>query len=139
MKERLQITSLALIVAICLFMSACSQQDHVIPELLAIKTENVTYNEGWDFTIQTDKLGDLPITEHGILHLAFFRGSTDTDYTPRIDHGAKIQFDTPLVLGANTFKYKGSAFAGTYFFYYRAYAIKSDGSVVYGEIKNYTF
>lgn len=107
--------------------------------MLEIGTETVAYNDGWEFKVRVDKLGDLPVTEHGILHLAFFRAENDHDYVPRIEHGTKIKFDGPLVLGANTYRYTGDAFAGRYFFYYRAYAIKNDGSVVYGEIRNFTF
>jgi hypothetical protein len=139
MKNKLQSAFSMLCFAICLFLSGCSVQDHVIPEMLEIETETVAYNDGWNFKVRADKLGDVPVTEHGILYLAFFRGSNDNDYVPRIEHGTKLKFDGPLVLGANTYKYSGNAFAGRYFFYYRAYAIKGDGSVVYGKIRNFTF
>ncbi|MCF0048580.1 hypothetical protein LXM25_00845 [Dyadobacter sp. LJ53] len=139
MKNSLQSSSRMLFLAICLFFTGCSFQDHVIPELLQIGTETVAYNDGWNFKVRADKLGDTPVTEHGILYLAFFRASNDNDYVPRIEHGSKIKFDGTLVLGANTYKYTGNAFAGRYFFYYRAYAVKADGSVVYGEIRNFTF
>ncbi|WP_090381740.1 hypothetical protein [Dyadobacter sp. SG02] len=91
------------------------------------------------FKVQVDTLGDLPVTEYGILYLSFFRASNDTDYTPRIEHGAKMPFDQPIVLGINNYVYTGNAFQGKYFFYYRAYALLSDGSVAYGDIKSYTF
>jgi hypothetical protein len=139
MKNSLQSSSWVLLLAICLFFSGCSFQDHVIPEMLQIETETVAYDDGWNFKVRADKLGDTPVTEHGILYLAFFRASNDNDYVPRLEHGSKIKFDGPLVLGANMYKYTGNAFAGRYFFYYRAYAIKGDGSVVYGEIRNFTF
>ncbi|MCF0075807.1 hypothetical protein LZD49_35405 [Dyadobacter sp. CY261] len=139
MQNYLRSTSSIFILTLCLFLSGCSLQDHVVPEALEIGTETVTFNSGWDFKLRADKLGDIPPTEHGILYLAFFKASNDTDYVPRIEHGSKIKFDGPLVLGANSYKYTGNAFAGRSFFYYRAYAIKSDGSVVYGEIRNFTF
>jgi hypothetical protein len=139
MKTHLRPTILVFCMALSSLFSGCSLQDHPIPETLAIRTEPVEYNNGWDFAIQADKLGSLPVTEHGILFLAFFRASTDTDYVPRIEHGSRIKFDGPLILGQNKFKYTGNGFDGRYFFFYRAYAILSDGSVVYGNIVNYTF
>ncbi|MCE7065765.1 hypothetical protein [Dyadobacter sp. CY326] len=139
MKNNLQSASWMLCLVICIILSGCSVQDHVIPEMLEIGTETVAYNDGWDFKVRADKLGDLPVTEHGILHLVFFRAENDHDYVPRIEHGTKIKFNGPVVLGANTYRYTGDAFAGRYFFYYRAYAVKNDGSVVYGEIRNFNF
>jgi hypothetical protein len=139
MKNALRSASMISLLGIFLLLSGCSVQDHVIPEELTIATEVVKTGDGFNFEIRADKLGDLPVTEHGILYLAFFRASGDTDYIPRIEHGGRIKFDTPLVLGLNKFKDNGDAFFGRYFFYYRAYAIKSDGSVAYGEIRNYTF
>lgn len=139
MRNNLQSASWMLCLAIFLFLSGCSVQDHVMPQMLEIGTEAVAYNNGWNFKVRADKLGDLPVTEHGILYLSFFRASDDHDYLPRIEHGNKIKFDGPLVSGANTHKYTGDAFAGRYFFYYRAYAITNDGSVVYGEIRYFIF
>ncbi|KAA0992476.1 hypothetical protein [Dyadobacter aurulentus] len=139
MKNMLRSTYSMVLLAICSFLASCSLEDHVSPEPLRISTDSVMYNNGWDFGVTAHEMGDLPTTEHGILYLAFFRASNDTDYVPRIDHGARIKFDGTLTPGANNFKYTGNAFAGRYFFFYRAYAIKSDGSAAYGEIRNHTF
>ena len=139
MKKNIQSTAMILCLAICFSLFGCSDKDNVNPELLEITTDSVSYSDGWNFKIQVDKLGNIPVVEHGILHLSFFRNSSDRDYVPRIEHGARMKFEKPLVAGTNTYNYKGDAFAGKYFYYYRAYAIKSDGSVVYGEARNYTF
>ena len=139
MKNMLRFTYSIVFLAISGFLASCSLDDHVPPEALRISTDSVVYNNGWDFGVTAHKMGDLPTTEHGILYLAFFRASNDNDYVPRIEHGNKIKFDGPLIPGVNKFKYTGNAFAGRYFFFYRAYAIKSDGSVAYGEIRNHTF
>ena len=130
---------LALCLLVCL--NACSMQDHVIPKQVKLSTPAFEFTDDFKmrFKVQVDSLGDLPVTEYGILHLSFFRAENDTDYTPRIEHGAKMQFDQPIELGINNFVYAGNAFQGKYFFYYRAYALLSDGSVAYGDIKSYTF
>lgn len=135
---------LRMLLALCFLFSlnACSLQDHVVnPRKIKISTPAFEYTDDFKmrFKVQVDSLGDLPVTEYGVLHLSFFRASGDTDYTPRIEHGAKMQFGKPIALGINDYIYMGDAFAGKYFFYYRAYALLSDGSVAYGDIKSYTF
>lgn len=132
-------TFLALCFLVCL--NACSLQDHVVPKKIKLSTPAFEFTDDFKmrFKVQVDSLGDLPVTEYGILHLSFFRAETDTDYTPRIEHGAKMQFDQPITLGINNFIYTGNAFQGKYFFFYRAFALLSDGSVAYGDIKSYTF
>jgi hypothetical protein len=131
-----------MLLAFCflLCLNACSLQDHVVPRKIKLSTPDFEYTTDFKmrFKVQVDSLGDLPVTEYGILHLSFFRASGDTDYTPRIEHGAKMQFDQPIALGINNFVYTGNAFAGKYFFYYRAYALLSDGSAAYGDIKSFT-
>ncbi|MCE7061992.1 hypothetical protein [Dyadobacter sp. CY343] len=139
MKNIFRSTYLIAVLVIGGFFASCSLQDHVTPEPLRITTDSVRYNNGWNFGVRAYEMADLPVTEHGILYLAFFRASNDHDYVPRIEHGGRIKFDGPLVPGANKSLYTGDAFAGRYFYFYRAYAILSDGSVVYGDIKNYTF
>jgi hypothetical protein len=139
MRKNILSAFLLLCFTISFFLLSCSGKEQINTEMLEIETEAVAYNEGWNFTVRADKLGALPVTEYGILHLSFSRGSTDRDYVPRIERGARVRFDKPLAVGLNTYKYIGNDFAGKYFYYYRAYAIKSDGSVVYGEVKNYTF
>ncbi|WP_353717301.1 hypothetical protein [Dyadobacter sp. 676] len=130
--------------ALCLLvvgLHACTMQDHVAPRKIKLSTPEFEYTDDFKmrFKIQVDSLGDLPVTEYGILHLSFFRAQNDTDYTPRIEHGARMQFDQPVALGVNSYVYTGNAFQGKYFFFYRAYALLSDGSVSYGDIKSFTF
>lgn len=130
-----------LVVCFLFSLNACSLQDHVEPQKLKLSTPAFDYSDDFKmrFKVQVDALGDLPVTEYGILHLSFFRADNDKDYTPRIEHGARMPFDQSIALGTNSYVYTGSAFAGKYFFFYRAYAVLSDGSVVYGEIKSFTF
>ena len=73
MKNNLQSAFWMFSLVLGIFLSGCSLQDHTIPEMLEIGTEPVAYNEGWNFKVRADKLGDVPVTEHGVLYLAFFR------------------------------------------------------------------
>lgn len=142
MKKYIQLSAVILMLA--LSFTGCTLKDHVPQEKLELNTMPVEFNNGWEFNVEAVKLGDLPVKEYGILYLSFFRASSDNDYVPRIEHGGRMKFDSKLMQGVNTQVYKTApgepdAFAGRYFFYYRAYAILGDGSVIYGGIYNYTF
>ena len=73
-------------VALCFLigLDACSLQDHVVPKQIKLSTPAFEYTDDFKmrFKVQADSLGDLPVTEYGILYLSFFRAENDTDYTP---------------------------------------------------------
>ena len=119
-------------------LSACTK-DHDIPaskidiRTLAFEPSIISTV----FKIQTNALGDKPITEHGVVYTAYFRGVGNHNLEPTINDN-KVLFDTDLVAGVNEFTYLKDIIAGRTFFYYRAYAILNDNSVVYANRLSHT-
>lgn len=130
--------TLSIIIISALFM-ASSCTDHVTPHSeLSIKTlpfEHV--NSTTIFKIQVDDQGERPVKEYGIVYTAYYRGTGNHNLDPTIDDN-KITFNTALMLGINQFTYTKDFINGRTFFYYRAYAILEDGSVVYGNRISFT-
>lgn len=125
------------IFAIILLAFSCN--DHVAPgSCLSIKTlpfEHV--DTSTIFKIQVENQCEKPVKEYGIVYTAYFRGVGNHNIDPTITDN-KIAFDTAIMPGGNQFTYAKDFFNGRIFFYYRAYAILGDGSVIYGNRIGFT-
>ena len=111
--------------------------DHVLDPLV-IKT--LPFTTGLTFKVEATSLGDKPVTEYGIVNTSYLRASpTPHNMDPTVAD-RKIVFPTSIGLGINQHVIPSSTFfSGQTFFYYRAYAILDDGSVIYGNRLAYTF
>jgi hypothetical protein len=109
--------------------------DHVSPSTeLSIKTLPFELRV---FKVQVDNLGAKAVTQYGIVYTVYPRGVGNHNLDPTINDN-KIIFNTPIVLGVNRFNYAMDFLNGKTFFYYRAYAILEDGSVVYANRISFT-
>lgn len=119
------------ILSMILLVFSCN--DHVIPDSeLSFKTLPFEHADTTTiFKIQVDDQGKKPVKEYGIVYTAYFRGVGNHNLDPTVDDN-KIKFDTAFMLGINQFGYTKDFINGKTFFYYRAYAILDDGSVIYG-------
>lgn len=127
------------IAILSMILLAFSCNDHVIPDSqLSFRTLPFEHVDTTTiFRIQVEDQGNKPVREHGIVYTAYFRGVGNHNQNPTIDDN-KIRFDNALMLGINQFTYTKDFIDGKTFFYYRAYAILDDGSVVYGNRINFT-
>ena len=134
MKNLLSATVLFVLFAV----SACSLQDHNIPTLpISIKTLPIEFDSGTWFNVQVDNLGDKAVKEYGAVYTSYYKGVGNHNYQPTIAN-ARVKFSTPIALGKNQQKFNGDFIFGQTFFYYRAYAILEDDSVVYGDMISFT-
>ena len=121
-----------------MLLSACTK-DHDVPSPV-VDIRTLTFQPSTlstVFKIQANALGDKPITEHGVVYTAYFRGVGNHNLEPTINDN-KVVYDTDLVIGVNEFTYLKDIIAGRTFFYYRAYAILNDNSVVYANRLSHT-
>ncbi|SDF55992.1 hypothetical protein SAMN04487996_111145 [Dyadobacter soli] len=129
---------LVFLVLVMAMLSSCVK-DHQIPtsqiQILTLSFSPAT--QSTVFRIQATQLGDQPIIEHGVVFTAYFRGVGNHNQLPTISDN-KVVFDNKLILGTNEYAYMKDIIAGRTFFYYRAYAILSDNSVVYANRLSYT-
>lgn len=122
----------------CIFFSACTK-DHELPgsypdiQTLPMRPSTLSTT----FAIKANALGHKPILEHGIVYTAYFRGAGNHNLEPTVEDN-RVIFDTNLMVGTNEFTYLKDFIAGRTFFYYRAYVILSDNSVVYANRLSYT-
>lgn len=129
---------LVFLVFVTAMLSSCVK-DHQIPasqiEIRTLPFSPAT--QSTVFRIQATQLGDQSIIEHGVVFTAYFRGVGNHNQLPTISDN-KVVFDNKLMLGTNEYAYMKDIIAGRTFFYYRAYAILSDNSVVYANRLSYT-
>lgn len=128
---------LVFLVLVTAMLSSCVK-DHQIPasqiEIRTLPFSPAT--QSTVFRIQATQLGDQPIIEHGVVFTAYFRGVGSHNQLPIISDN-KVAFDKKLILGTNEYSYMKDIIAGRTFFYYRAYAILGDNSVVYANRLSY--
>jgi hypothetical protein len=120
------------IVFIGLLFANFSCEDHVVPVREAqIKTEShVDLGTGvWDFKLSITDLGNVPITEYGIVYVT---SALPAPLTPTVSD-TKIIFPLVTTLGLKT---RPALRPVGIQLYYRAYAILENGSIVYGETIN---
>jgi hypothetical protein len=121
-----------------IFLSSCVK-DHQIPasqiEIRTLPFSPAT--QSTVFRMEAVQLGDQDIIEHGVVFTAYFRGVGNHNQLPTVSD-SKVPFDTKLTLGTNEYSYVKDIIAGRTFFYYRAYAILEDNSIVYANRLSYT-
>ena len=139
MKKRLSVLG---VVLLSLFLFSYSCQDHQVPgEPPLLSTHELFYDSlhgKCSFTTELEVLniGTIPVTEYGIVYNAALNGGGGPGYdNPSIDNYPKIVFDMPFSTGIKT---KVGPQICTNSNYYRAYAILSNGTVVYGQTLRFT-
>ncbi|WP_342088749.1 hypothetical protein [Dyadobacter sp. OTU695] len=126
-----------LLMLVMTLFSGCTK-DHQIP-VSEIEIRTLPFSlatQSTVFRMEAVQLGDQPVVEHGVVYTAYFRGVGNHNQLPTVSDN-KVAFDTKLSLGANEYTYAKDIIAGRTFFYYRAYAILDDHSVVYANKLSY--
>lgn len=122
------------LVALVFTVSHCVDHDL---DPLVIKTLPIA--AGITFSLEAITLGKKPVTEYGIVYTGYPRAlPTPHNMTPTIDDH-RIPFPTAIKIGLNQYVFPSNFFQGRTFFYYRAYAILNDGTVVYSFPIGYRF
>ncbi|WAC15132.1 hypothetical protein [Dyadobacter pollutisoli] len=141
---RLSIISCLSFLSLLLFSFSCA--DHVVPTnpvpaqiktLDAFRSIGQTGAEVSNFGVQFENLGNIPITEYGVI---FVHGSLVA--TPTMNNSVKLIIASPADLNQKFRGGPGLLFAPVepvIMFSYRAYAMLSNGSVVFGEVKSVSF
>jgi len=126
-----------LLILVMTLLSGCTK-DHQIPvSQIEIKTLPFSLATlSTVFRMEAVRLGDKPVVEHGVVYTAYFRGVGNHNQQPTVGDN-KVAFDTKLSVGTNEYVYAKDIIAGRTFFYYRAYAILDDNSVVYANKLSY--
>ncbi len=125
---------------VILMMLALAQgcTDHLTPGRIQLTTLPFEVQNGqFTFAVQVDEPGDLPVKEYGVVYTAYFRGAGSPNLDPTVDDN-RIRFNLPMVTGLNKFDFGANFFNGRTFFYYRAFAITDDNTVVYGNRLTFT-
>lgn len=126
------------LVSVMAMLSSCVK-DHQIPasqiEIRTLPFSPTT--QSTIFRMEAIQLGDQEIIEHGVVFTAYFRGVGNHNQLPTPSDN-KVVFDKKLALGTNEYAYMKDVLAGRTFFYYRAYAILGDNSIVYANRLSYT-
>ncbi len=127
-----------LLVLTMVFLSSCVK-DHQIPaSQIEIRTLPFSLaTQSTVFRMEAIQLGDQAIVEHGVVFTAYFRGVGNHNQLPTVGDN-KVPFDKKLILGTNEYSYVKDIIAGRTFFYYRAYAILEDNSIVYANRFSHT-
>ncbi|WP_426295126.1 hypothetical protein ACN9ML_10430 [Dyadobacter endophyticus] len=119
-------------VFLSLFLFSYSCQDHQIPEVppslvtLQVSPGAVRCEVAFNFNLVDT--GNMPITEFGIVVAGTGFGGNSSE-TPSVGTHTKLVFDPPFTTGV---KNKNSKVC-TNNVSFRAYAILSNGTIVYGE------
>lgn len=126
-----------LLMLVMALLPGCTE-DHQIPASeIEIRTLPFSLaTQSTVFRMEAVQLGDQPVVEHGVVYTAYFRGVGNHNQQPTVSDN-KVAFDTKLSLGANEYSYAKDIIAGRTFFYYRAYAILDDHSIVYANKLSY--
>lgn len=132
-----------------LFLFAFSCQDHYVPEepeepvaakVVTLEIQNLPEMGHYRYRVAFETLGNVPITEYGTL-VTFKKSLNDNDYNPVPVVGnfdKKILFQAKPIVGEVSIDLDlADEIAAYYEKYYRAYAVLANGSVVYGEVRNY--
>lgn len=131
-------TSLSVLLMLAMALLSGCTKDHQIP-IFEIEIRTLPFSlatQSTVFRMEAVQLGDKPIVEHGVVYTAYFRGVGNHNQLPTTRDN-KVAFDTKLSLGANEYSYAKDIIAGRTYFYYRAYAILDDHSVVYANKLSY--
>ena len=139
MKKRLSVLGL---ICLSLFLFSYSCQDHQVPgEPPLLSTHELFYDSSHgkcSFTTELEVLniGTVPVTEYGIVYNSALGGGSGPGHdNPTIENYPKIVFDMPFSTGVKT---EVGPQICTNSNYYRAYAILSNGTVVYGQTLRFT-
>ncbi|PSL28727.1 hypothetical protein [Dyadobacter jiangsuensis] len=138
MKKRLSVLG-AVLLSLFLFSYSC--QDHQVPgEPPLLSTHELFYdsiNGKCSFTTELEVLniGTIPVTEYGVVFSAVGGGDGPFTDTPMVETHSKVIFDMPFSTGVKT---KVGPQICTNNNYYRAYAILSNGTVVYAQTLHFT-
>jgi hypothetical protein len=126
-----------LLVVLAVSLSACVE-DHRMGSLV-FRGAYTGFSPGIGhlFTVTVDHLDEKPVVEYGIVYTSYRFNEGPRNENPTVTD-SKIVFNTPMKLGDNREVYKNSLYnddpfssGQIRFFYYRAYAIFNDGTVVY--------
>lgn len=108
-------------------------------KIMTLALESLATDNMYRYKVSFQTLGEVGIQEYGIL-VTFKESENDVNYNvnPVIENfDKKVLFITTPVVGEIGFDVNLADEVGLYEKYYRAYAILSNGSVVYGYVLDY--
>lgn len=100
---------------------------------------NLMGSPNYRFSVTFDELGEVDISEFGIV-LTFKESQDDNNYNvvpDVLNFDRKVPFGTVPNVGAQSFDVTIPEAVGKYEMYYRAYAMLANGSVVYGDVRDF--